>query len=53
MVKNTLSVYVNGNKVNPAVNYKDIKLNAHDEIAIVYGNPPSNIPSKYSYVEGL
>src|ERR671930_2048242 len=44
--KNTLSVYVNGIKVNPTVNYRDIKLSVHDEIAIVYGMPPNTIPSK-------
>ena len=47
--KNTLNVYVNGNKVNAGVNYRDIKLKAHDEIAVVYGNPPSTIPSKYNF----
>ena len=53
--KNTLSVYVNGTQVNPRVNYRDIKLSGHDEIAIVYGSrPPSNsIPSKYGFAEGL
>ena len=45
----TLNVYVNGNKVNAAVNYRDIKLKAHDEIAVVYGKPPSTIPSKYNF----
>ena len=50
--KNTPTVYVNGNKVSAGVNYKDIKLNAHDEIAIVYGKPPNNIPSKYTFPEG-
>ncbi|HEY6165858.1 MAG TPA: hypothetical protein VIW25_13210 [Nitrososphaeraceae archaeon] len=49
--KNTLNVYVNGNKVNAAVNYRDIKLKAHDEIAIVYGKPPSTIPSKYNFAK--
>jgi len=49
--KNTLNVYVNGNKVNAAVNYRDIKLKAHDEIAIVYGKPPSTIPSKYDFAK--
>jgi hypothetical protein len=47
--KNTLNVYVNGNKVNAAVNYRDIKLKAHDEIAVVYGKPPSTIPPKYNF----
>ena len=46
-------VYVNGNKVPSTVNYKDVKLNAHDEIAVIYGKPPSSIPSKYSFLEGL
>ena len=50
--KNTPTVHVNGNKVSAGVNYKDIKLNAHDEIAIVYGKPPNNIPSKYNFPEG-
>ena len=52
--KNTLSVYVNGSKVNPTVNYRDIKLSGHDEIAIVYCTPPPNtIPSKYGFAERL
>ena len=52
--KNTLNVYVNGSKANPIVNYRDIKLSGHDEIAIVYGMQPANpIPSKYHFAEGL
>jgi hypothetical protein len=52
--KNTLSVYVNGSKINPIVNYRDIKLSGHDEIAIVYGMRPANpTPSKYHFAEGL
>jgi hypothetical protein len=51
--KNTPTAYVNGKKVSPGVNYKDIKLNQHDEIAIVYGKPPANIPSTYNFAEGL
>jgi len=34
-------------------NYRDIRLNAHDEIAIVYGTPPSKIPSSYKFPDGL
>ena len=50
---NTLSVYVNGHKV-AASNYRDIKLNSHDEVAIVYGSkPPKNVPSTYNFAEGL
>jgi hypothetical protein len=47
-----LSVYVNGHKVTD-MNYRDVKLNAHDEISIVYSNPPSTIPSKYNFPQGL
>jgi hypothetical protein len=47
------TVYVNGNKVPSNINYKDVKLNAHDEIAVVYGAQPKSIPSKYSFAEGL
>jgi hypothetical protein len=49
---NTTIAYVNGNKVNSWIDPKDIKLNEHDEIAIVYGKPPSNIPSRYSFSQG-
>ena len=48
-----LSIYVNGTKVPNGTNYRDIALHAHDEIAIIYGTPPSNIPSSYSFPEGL
>jgi hypothetical protein len=51
--KSTLSVYVNGAKVNAGMNYRDVKLNQHDEIAIVFGKAPINIPSKYSFANGL
>ena len=48
-----LNVYVNGTKVPNGVNYRDTKLHAHDEIAIVYGTPPASIPSNYDFPEGL
>jgi hypothetical protein len=50
---NPLNVYINGTKVPEATNYRDIKLHAHDEIAIVYGTPASTIPSSYKFPEGL
>jgi hypothetical protein len=50
---NPLNVYVNGTKVPEGTNYRDIKLHAHDEIAIVYGTPSSTIPSSYKFPEGL
>jgi hypothetical protein len=50
---NTLNVYVNGKKVDSKTDYKQIPLNEHDEIVIVYGKPPSSIPSNYEFPEGL
>jgi uncharacterized C2H2 Zn-finger protein len=50
---NPLNVHVNGTKVPDGTNYRDIKLNAHDEIAIVYGTPPSIIPASYKFPEGI
>src|SRR6266849_1203962 len=50
---NTLTVYVNGSKVPSGTNYRDLKLGVHDEIAIVYVTPPSTIPSRYIFAEGL
>jgi hypothetical protein len=49
----TLSVYVNGQKVSNGANYRDIKLNEHDQIAIVYGRAPTSIPTKYEFPKGL
>ncbi len=49
----TLSVYVNGKKVSSGANYRDINLNEHDQIAIVYGKPPTIIPTKYEFPKGL
>ena len=51
--KNAMSVYANGNKVNGNADYRNVKLDEHDEIAIVYGKPPINIPSKYDFPKGL
>jgi hypothetical protein len=50
---NPLNVYINETKVPNGTNYRDIKLHAHDEIAIVYGTPPSTIPRRYKFPEGL
>lgn len=46
-------VYINGSKVSSTINYRDIKLTPHAQIAIVYGRPPSSIPSAYNFPEGL
>jgi hypothetical protein len=48
-----LRIFVNGTQVtaNPAA----VILNAHDEIALIYGNPQSagSIPSRYDFPSGL
>jgi hypothetical protein len=46
-------IYINGNKLPNGTNYKDVKLHAHDQIALIYGTPPTNIPSKYDFPQGL
>jgi hypothetical protein len=43
-------IYVNGQAVTTSL--KDTPLHAHDEIALVYGNPPTNIPAFYQFPEG-
>ena len=50
---NTLSVYVNGQKVSSGANYRDIKLNEHDQIVVVYGRAPASIPTKYEFPKEL
>ena len=43
-------IYVNGQVVTTSL--KDTPLHAHDEIVLVYGNPPTNIPAFYQFPEG-
>src|ERR671932_195529 len=50
---NTMSVYVNGNKINGNTDYRNTNLNEHDQIAIVFGRPPPKIPSSYVFQKGL
>ena len=42
-----IKVFVNGIEVKD--NYENIKLSAHDEIALVSGNVPQSIPSSYEF----
>src|SRR5437879_1481721 len=44
-------IHVNGDLVATKLN--ETPLNAHDEIVLVYGNPPPNIPTFYQFPEGL
>lgn len=41
------TIFVNGAKVD--VDLKDVKLNAHDEVVLVYGTKPSAIPPFYQF----
>jgi hypothetical protein len=50
---NMPQIYINGNKLPNGTNYRDVKLHAHDEIALIYGTPPANITSKYDFPKGL
>ena len=49
----TLNVYVNGSKISAGSDYRQIPINAHDEIAIVFGKPPDPVPTAYEFEEGL
>jgi hypothetical protein len=40
----TLSVYVNGSAIN-GTSYRDLPLVNHEDISVVYGTPPPEIPS--------
>ncbi len=44
-------IYINGQVVSTTL--ANTKLNAHDEIVLVYGTPPPNIPSFFQFPEGL
>lgn len=44
-------IYVNGQIVTTSL--ENTLLNAHDEIVLVYGNQPPNIPRFYQFPEGL
>lgn len=45
------TIYVNGEKT--ATDPKDVVIKSHDEIAVVYGDPPSSIPTSYKFPTGL
>ena len=44
-------IFVNGQEVS--TDFNTTILNAHDEISLVYGQSPPNIPSFYQFPEGL
>lgn len=49
---NDFTVYVNGKKIPVTADPVRLVLEQHDEIAIVYGTPPANIPSSYNWPAG-
>jgi hypothetical protein len=50
---NIFNVYVNGKQVDAGTDFRQVPINTHDEIALVYGKPPDSIPSSYKFQEGL
>ncbi|WP_101478162.1 hypothetical protein [Candidatus Nitrosotalea bavarica] len=48
---NEPEIFINGNLVSTKLN--NTAMSAHDEIVLVYGNVPQNMPSFYQFPEGL
>ncbi len=44
------TIFINGNQTNTKLS--DISLHVHDEIVLVYGTPPTNIPKFYQFQAG-
>jgi len=43
--------YVNGKEFTGE--YREILINAHDEIVLVYGTPPESVPNSFEFPQGL
>jgi hypothetical protein len=53
-INGVLSIYVNGVKVPTGSDIRNIKINAHDEIALIFGTIEADkIPSRYEFQQGL
>ena len=51
---NTLSMYVNSVKVPTNTDFRNVNINAHDEIALIFGQIQADkIPSRYQFQQGL
>jgi hypothetical protein len=48
-----MTIYVNGTEIPDTADPVRLVLQEHDEIAIVYGTPPAEIPSSYDWPEGV
>lgn len=46
-----LEIFVNGNLVSTSMS--DTIMHAHDEIVLIYGNVPQNMPTFYQFPEGV
>jgi hypothetical protein len=53
-INGALSIYINGVKVPTGSGIRNIKINAHDEIALIFGTIEADkIPSRYEFQQGL
>ncbi len=48
-----LTAYINGDMIKNGTNIRDIVLHPHDEIALIYGKSPNNIPKTFIFPPGL
>lgn len=47
-----LTAYVNGNMTKNGTNIRDIVLHPHDEITLIYGKSPNNMPKTFIFPPG-
>jgi hypothetical protein len=53
-INRVLNIYVNGLKVPTGSDIRNIEINAHDEIALIFGAIEADkIPSRYEFQQGL
>jgi hypothetical protein len=53
-INGVLNIYVNGVKVPTGSDIRSIEINAHDEIALIFGTiEAEKIPSRYEFQQGL
>jgi hypothetical protein len=48
-----LTAYVNDNMIKNGTHIRDIVLHPHDEINLIYGTSPNNIPKTFVFPPGL
>jgi hypothetical protein len=53
-INSVLSIYVNGVKVPTSTDFRNLSINAHDEIALIFGPLQADkIPLQYPFQQGL